>query len=49
MSRFRRKPSFEEDGCIQAAAEAYALKDAEKKAKKDKLDANINKLANNNQ
>ena len=44
MSRFRGKPSFEEDGCIQAAAEAYALKDAEKKAKKDKLDAITNNM-----
>ena len=42
MNRSKGKQLYEEDISIQEAAAEFAAKDAEKKAKKDKLDANLN-------
>ncbi len=42
MNRMKGKPDFREDQSIQEAAAEFAAKDAEKKAKRDKKDQNIN-------
>ena len=38
MNRVRGKARYEDDDCIQKAAEEYLLKDAEKKARKEKVE-----------
>lgn len=38
MNRVRGKPRYEDDDCIQEAALEYLKKDAEKKARKEKMD-----------
>jgi len=42
MNRARGKPEFLDDESIQEAAKEFAIKDAEKKAKRDKMEANLN-------
>lgn len=42
MNRTKGKQLYEEDISIQEAAAEFAAKDAEKKAKRDKMEASIN-------
>lgn len=43
MNRVQGTPQYLEDSSILDAAAAYAAKDAEKKAKRDKMEQNLNK------
>lgn len=45
MNRVQGTPQYLEDSSILDAAAAYAAKDAEKKAKRDKMEQNLNKQA----
>ena len=45
MNRVQGTPRYVEDSSIQDAAAAYAAKDAEKKAKRDKLEQSLSKQA----
>lgn len=45
MNRVQGTPQYLEDASILDAAAAYAAKDAEKKAKRDKMEQNLNKQA----
>lgn len=49
MNRVGGKPIFEDDESIQEAAAEFAAKDAEKKAKRDKLEQSLNNQNNTNQ
>jgi len=48
MNRSKGKQLYEENISIQEAAAEFAAKDAEKKAKRDKMEASINVQANAN-
>lgn len=43
MNRVQGTPLYVEDSSIQDAAAAYAAKDAEKRAKREKAEAGLNK------
>ena len=49
MNRSRGKPEFLDDDAILEAAAEFAAKDAEKKAKRDKMEQNLNIQAGQNQ
>lgn len=49
MNRVQGQPIFDEDQSILDAAAEYAAKDAEKKAKREKMDQNMNQKAATNQ
>lgn len=48
MNRVQGTPLYVEDSSIQDAAAAYAAKDAEKKAKREKAEAGLNKQSTDN-